>query len=434
MSNPGELAKKVAIRHLVRRREPDDLDAGQRTVRQRMVPEARQRDLAIPSATTPTVRGPAPYQQHLTPVPSHLRPHCLAKDRLRQWAPAPLVLGQAGTPGSSGVEQERVKDTMLHAWEEDTRVSYGAGLLMWHCFCDVKGVPESERAPTTQALLSTFVAHLASAYLGKTITGYINSVRAWHILNNLPWALEKKAMDTMLRAAEKLTPSTSRRKKRCPYTPAFISAIRSQLDLDKPLDAAVFACLTTCFYASARLGEFTVRTLNSFSPTSHVTRQHLSYDQDRSSFRVTVLHLPRTKTAGSDGEDVYWASQDGDTDPTAALAQHLLVNQPSETSHLFAYKATNTRRPLTKSKFLERVEAAAHAAGLEPLQGHGIRIGSTLEYLLRGVPFDVMKTKGRWAGDSFQLYLRKHAVIIAPYIQAAPVHEEFIRYTMPPVR
>ena len=72
-----------------------------------------------------------------------------------------------------------------------------------------------------------------------------------------------------------------------------------------------------------RLGEFMVRTLNSFSPTSHVTRQHLSYDQDQSGFRVTVLHLPRTKTAGSDGEDIYWASQDGDTDPTAALAQHL---------------------------------------------------------------------------------------------------------------
>ena len=83
---------------------------------------------------------------------------------------------------------------------------------------------------------------------------------------------------------------------------------------------------------------------------------------------------------------------------------------------------------------MERVGEAATAAGLEPLQGHGIRIGSTLEYLLRGVPFDVMKTKGRWAGDSFQLYLRKHAVVVTPYIQATPIHEDFIRYTMPPVR
>ena len=46
-----------------------------------------------------------------------------------------------------------------------------------------------------------------------------------------------------------------------------------------------------------------------------------------------------------------------------------------------------------------------------------------------------MKAKGRWADDSFQLYLRKHAVIIAPYIQAEPaVHEAVIRYAMPPVR
>ena len=263
------------------------------------------------------------------------------------------------------------------------------------------------------------------------IMGYLSRVRAWHVLHGLPWALEDNEMTTMLRAAEKLTPSTSRKKKRHPYTPAFISVIRSQLDLEKPLDAVVFACLTMCFYASARLGEFTVRTLNSFTLTAHVTMQHLSYDQDRNSLRVTVLRLPRTKVAGNEGEDVYWASQNRDTDPTTALSQHLWVNQPSEASHL---KAMNTRRPLTKSKFLERVEAAALAAGLEPLQGHGIRIGSTLEYLLRGVPFDVMKAKGHWAGDSFQLYLRKHAVIIAPYIQAAPVHEEFIRYTMPPVR
>ena len=105
-----------------------------------------------------------------------------------------------------------------------------------------------------------------------------------------------------------------------------------------------------------------------------------------------------------------------------------------DTSHLFAYKAAITRRPLTKSKFLERVGDAARTAGFKPLQGHGIRIGSTLKYLLCGVPFDVMKAKGRWAGDSFQSYLRKHAVVIAPYIQATPFHEGFVRYTMPPVR
>ena len=177
-----------------------------------------------------------------------------------------------------------------------------------------------------------------------------------------------------------------------------------------------------------------MQTLNSFNLKMHITTWHLSYNQDRNGFKVMVLHLPRTKASGSNSEDVYWASQDGDTDPTVALVQHLQVNQPLEISHLFAYKATNTCHLLTKAKFLERVGEAACTVGLKPLQGHGIRIRLTLEYLLQGVLFNVMKAKGCWAGDSFQLYLRKHVVIITPHIQATPVHEDFIQYTMPLVR
>ncbi len=249
-----------------------------------------------------------------------------------------------------------------------------------------------------------------------------------------PVVLDKKEMDAMLHAAHKLMLNTSKREKRCPYTPNFIAAIRQHLDLDEPINAAIFTCLTTCFYALARLSKFTVHTLDSFHPSTHVTTQNLSYDQDCNGLKVTVLHLPLTKATGSEGKDVYWVSQEGEMDPMATLQNHLWINQLSEASHLFMYQAKNTHQPLTKAKFLERVEKAAHVASLKPLQGHGIRIGSTLKYLLRGVPFDVMKAKGCWAGDSFLLYLRKHAVIIAPYIQAAPIlHKAFIHYTMPPV-
>ena len=389
---------------------------------------------AVPLLPGPP-RTPAPYPKNLTPVPSHQRPHCLARDRLRQWIPTHSQTAELNPTSLGKAEREHIKDTMVRAWEEDTREAYGAGLLMWHCFCDDRDIPEQERAPANQTLLSAFVAHMAAAYSGRTISNYLYGVRAWHVLHSVPWRLDKPEMDTMLRAADKLTPSSSKKKKRRPYTPGFIVAVRQQMNLEDPLDAAVFACLTTCFYATARLGEFTVRTLQTFNANTHITTRNLTYDQDRNGLKVTVLHLPRTKTAGNEGEDVYWASQEGDSDPTAALQNHFRVNQPSEASHLFAYQAKHARKPLTKAKFLERVGKAARAASLEPLQGHGIRIGSTLEYLLRGMPFDVMKAKGRWAGDSFLLYLRKHAVIIAPYIQAAPaVHETFIRYSMPPAR
>lgn len=102
-----------------------------------------------------------------------------------------------------------------------------------------------------------------------------------------------------------------------------------------------------------------------------------------------VLHLPRTKVADNKGEDIYWASQKGDTDPTMALIQHLHINQPSVTLHLFAYKVLNTHCTLTKTKFLEKVAKAVCMASLEPLQGHGIRIGLMLKYLLRELQIQI---------------------------------------------
>lgn len=72
-------------------------------------------------------------------------------------------------------------------------------------------------------------------------------------------------------------------------------------------------------------------------------------------------------------------------------------------------------------------------AGFSNLKGHSLHIGGTLEYLLRGIPFEVVQSQGQWAGKAFTLYLRKHAMILAPYLQANPSNEPFMRYSQPPI-
>ena len=134
-------------------------------------------------------------------------------------------------------------------------------------------------------------------------------------------------------------PDSLRRKKRHSYTPGFIKEISWQLNLEVLLNTAMFACLTTCFYALARLSEFVVHTLTSFNPNIHVTTQNLTYKQDHHGYKVTVLHLPSTKSTGTKGEDVYWASQQGDTDPEVAL-QNYLCHEPRYWSTTDQYKAT----------------------------------------------------------------------------------------------
>lgn len=403
----------------------------------------RVRPLLTPSTNSdptilhhePGIARPTAYAPHLTPIPSPLRPHCLARDRLRLWRPAPH---QADLPSDnhreviSEQDASRIFEVTSHAWAESTREAYSSGILAYHVFCDKRDIPEHLRAPISHTLAASFVASLAGCYSGSTISNYVHGVRAWHVLHGLPWKLNSMEMDALMKGAERMTPSSSRRKKRVPYTPDFLASLRLQLHLDQPFDAAVWACLTACFYAAARVGELTVPRITSFDPSHHVTPSNLRTETDRNHLEVTVLHVPHTKAAPIEGEDVFWCQQHGPTDPYEAMSIHFRVNNPSSHDHLFVYAHKGSRRPLTKQAFIKRLALAARAAGLDPLQGHGIRIGATLHYLTLGIPMEAMKVMGRWGSDAFLRYLRKHAQILTPYIQANPeVHEAFSRFIIP---
>ena len=128
-------------------------------------------------------------------------------------------------------------------------------------------------------------------------------------------------------------------------------------------------------------------------------------EQDRQGNIVKNFYLPYTKSAPN-GENMNWAKQSGPSDPASTFDNHIKVNNPLLDGPLFTYRQGKSHRSLTKSKFIETLNTALKAQGRTPLQGHGIRIGSTLEYLLRNVPFDVVKVKGRWASDAFLLVFR----------------------------
>ena len=159
---------------------------------------------------------------------------------------------------------------------------------------------------------------------------------------------------------------------------------------------------------------------------------NLCTESNQNGMEVTVLHIPHTKAALLEGEDVYWSCQHGPTDLYQALENHRRINNPGNGDHLFTYRHNGHLRPLTKHAFIKRVAEAARAAGLEPLQGHRIRIGATLFYLLQGVPFEAMKVMGQWSSDTLLRYLWKHAQILTPYIQAnLDLHWTFSHFTMP---
>ncbi|KAG2111120.1 hypothetical protein DEU56DRAFT_749658 [Suillus clintonianus] len=397
--------------------------------------------LVSTSPSTPKVSSPQRYKPGLVPLPSSLRPHCLARERLRKWLPAgDSTRRPSSTEPSiphisvSDDQLNRILEVIGSSWAETTKETYGAGLLVFHVYCDSFSIPEEQRCPVSPTLLLAFLSSCAGSYSGAALANYAAGLKAWHLLHGRSWMVNTKELKAILDGATALAPSTSKSSKRNPFTVDILATIHAHVNLDDPLDAAVFACITTMFFTIARLGEFTVPAIKAFKPSKHITRENVSTAVDRNGLPVTKFHIPSTKMAPTEGEDAYWAAQEGPCDPKAALENHFRVNPAGDKAHLFAWKHPKGLRPLSKPELSKRLTAIARAASLPDLKGHGLRIGGTLEYLLRGIPFDVVKSMGRWSSDAFTLYLRDHAVIIAPYIQASPALEPFTRHTMPQVR
>jgi len=228
---------------------------------------------SIGSHSTRAIR-PAPFSNALRrQTTSILRLHVRARERLTAWKPTSSrdALDSEGRSTNLVVaDLSRIKELISGSYELSTLESYGSGLLIYHVFCDEKQIAETQRAPASPVLMASFVATIAGAYSGSTIRNYFYSVRAWHLVHGVVWNMNDAEMEALLRGAVKAAPASSKRKQRVPYTPDFMIAVRGQLDLTKPLDTAVYACLTTTFYAAARLGEFVVPTLKTFNPALHV--------------------------------------------------------------------------------------------------------------------------------------------------------------------
>jgi len=182
------------------------------------------------AASMPT---PQSYRPNLTPRSSHLRPHCLARDRLRLWVPVGGSTRQlASTTGDSNTHEvsdeqlNRILEVMGSAWAQSTKETYGAGLLVFHVYCDLMLIEENKRCPVSSNLLLEFLSSCAGAYSGSAIANYAAGIKAWHLLHSRLWLVCPNELKAMLEGANVLAPSTSKRPKRRPFTPDFLSSIR----------------------------------------------------------------------------------------------------------------------------------------------------------------------------------------------------------------
>ncbi|KIJ29094.1 hypothetical protein M422DRAFT_188923, partial [Sphaerobolus stellatus SS14] len=301
---------------------------------------------------------------------------------------------------------KKVLVVLMVGWATGTLSAYGSGLLLFHLFCDEREVQEQAHCPVDPTVLLAFVAACAGHYSGSTISNSVHAVWAWHVLHGVRWAPSRDELTAVLNGATRLAPLSSKRAQRDPWTVEMICKVCFALDPENPFDIAFYSALTTIFWTMSRSVELLVDGVNNFSLERNITQAGVKVETNGEGIPVMVFSLPWTKVSQT-GEKVFWARQNGPADPYAALLTHMHVNN------------------LQSTKLFSPGDATMH--------GHGLRIGSVLEYLTWGLSFEQVKHMGRWKGESFALYLWKHAVVLAPYIQAVPLRQ-VNGVALPPVR
>jgi len=183
---------------------------------------------------------------------SSFRPRVLASERLRRWvtphavAHFNQVISHISLPATSVL-----MEVMLSSLEPKTRSNYGAGLLRFTQFCDQLAIPEHDRCPASEVLISAFIAAYAGRRSTNCISGWLAGLKFWHTFQGAPW-LGGPMLQSVKKGVAKLVPDTSRRDKREPVTIEHLHCLLLNLDLSNAKDAAVYSASTSAFHGVCR--------------------------------------------------------------------------------------------------------------------------------------------------------------------------------------
>src|SRR5690606_22781201 len=100
--------------------------------------------------------------------------------------PATSVFKQSLTAAANKT-LPHLSNVMLQSLDPTTRMLYGSGLLRFNQWCDAQNIPEEERMPASDALLSSFIAHHAGSQSDSTAKNWLSALHFWHTYNGAPW-------------------------------------------------------------------------------------------------------------------------------------------------------------------------------------------------------------------------------------------------------
>lgn len=309
-------------------------------------------------------------------------------------------------------------DVLFNTIKLETLKNYALTIIRYIEFCDRQFIPVERRFPADREAVLTFLCEFQGLRRADTISKYLDGLRFWHSVHSLEMDMPRDIWLRHKRGMRNLEPAG--REPRPPATYKDLIAIYESLDHTKPSDICFWAACSVSFFAIARPGDVTLRTLDAFDSTMDANGKGVRFVAETKDFPAhAVVFLPYGKVEGKNGEELIVTEQLSDPRlcPLKALKRHLEVNAPGENDFLFSsipWDASETAlRPLTASYFIKHINELLKPTTGHQLSGHSMRIGGCTFYLLCDHHPDLVRMIGRWCSDSFLRYWRRVKIIAA---------------------
>ncbi len=291
-----------------------------------------------------------------------------------------------------------------NALDKSTHSSYSSALRSYLSFCDRQHFPVE---PTEQTL-SLYVIYECHHIEPRSVDSYLSGVcsELEPFYPNVRKIRSSTLVSRTLRGGKRLFSQPVKRKRA--LLSDDVDQAFSHLHNSTSYDDILFLTqLLTGFSALMRLGELVWpdrHDLRSFSKVSRRTTVLLK----AYSFEFTLRTHKSDKQFSGDSVLVH------DDSLAGPRAVHLFKAYLSSRDRAFPCRAElwlrqNGTIP-TRSWFVRRLRAAFHDDS--SVSGHSMRAGGATALALAGVPGSLIQATGRWSSSSWELYVRKHPVLM----------------------
>ena len=289
--------------------------------------------------------------------------------------------------------------------EPASLASYSSALHSYITFCTLHSFPV-EPTPDTLSFFVVFMCHhIKPQSVQAYLSGICNQLEPFFA--NVREVRNHRLVTKTLAGCKKLRAAPVSRKD--PLSRSDLATITNAYQHSPSYDDCLFlTLLLTGFHGLLRLGELVWPDNHALQDYRKVILRHTAVVQDL----AFTFHLPSHKADRFfEGNRVMIHKTNTADDPLAPFTHYLQLRDHLFPFHPHLWLRANGSIP-TRRWFIARLLHHFPAS----ISGHSLRAGGATALAEAGVPPHLIQAMGRWASDSFKIYIRRHPTLLAGFL------------------